>query len=198
MPYSRHEKSGLASVPIDPERVVKFSKKMAEPEKAKVKYPFLDRKDATRREGKDLLEKALRFDKKEEDVDTKDKEFEAPSEAISEEFFPPCIKDLSKIKDGRKRSLFILTNFLASCGWNMDEIERYLKEWNKKLEEPLREVMIVGQVRYQKQRKKRILPPNCANKMYYMDMQICNPDPLCKRIKNPVNYCFIRSKNKKK
>ena len=114
---------------------------------------------------------------------------EIPENAIPEEFFPPCIKCIFQgLKDGKKRSMFILTNFMSSCGWDFDDIEKRLKEWNKKNAEPIRDVIINGQVRYRKQSKKRVMPPNCANKMYYHDFGICKPDNLCGRIKNPVQY----------
>jgi hypothetical protein len=35
-------------------------------------------------------------------------------------------------------------------------------------------------------KKKPILPPNC--KEFYQSIEICNPDELCSKIKNPVNY----------
>jgi len=46
-------------------------------------------------------------------------------------------------------------NFLTSAGWQYDTIENLLGEWNKKNREPLREVYIVGQLRYHKQNKKK-------------------------------------------
>ena len=113
----------------------------------------------------------------------------ALEDAVPEDLFPPCIKSgLAGLKDGKKRFLFALINFFVSSGWGYDEIEARLKEWNKKNPEPLREVNLLGQVRYHKQQKKKILPPNCDNKAYYKDIGICNPDNLCPRIKNPVSY----------
>ena len=90
--------------------------------------------------------------------------------------------------DGKKRFMFMLVNFLNSVGWSHDQIEKEMHEWNKRNKEQLRETLIVGQLRYNKQVKKKILPPNCANGMYYKDMHICFPDGLCEKIKNPVNY----------
>jgi len=117
------------------------------------------------------------------------KQVDIPETAIPEQFFPPCITNILKgLEDGKKRSLFILTNFLTSVGWNHDDIEKLLRKWNKKNNEPLREVSIIGQIRYHKQQKKRILPPNCQNAMYYKDFSVCKPDQLCNKIKNPVQY----------
>ena len=96
------------------------------------------------------------------------------------------------MKDGRKRFSFILINFLTSVGWDYDKIEKLLVEWNKKNYEQLREVNLLGQLKYHKRNKKKILPPNCDNAAYYKDIGICNPDNLCNRIKNPVNYSRIK------
>ena len=91
---------------------------------------------------------------------------------------------------------------MTQVGWKYEEIEERLKEWNKQNKEPLKEVYMLGQIRYHKTQKKNVLPPNCDNKMYYEDLQICKPDELCKKIKNPVNYTrrrtFYLNKNKKK
>ncbi len=192
MEYSFNEKAGLVSVPINPDKVLEFDKEQAKPENVKIsKYKFLDRSNAKRTEGRNLIVQAFDFNpKEEEEITTKtDKKFEIPENAIPEDFFPPCIKTgLKGLEDGRKRFLFILNNFLSNLGWNHDDIERLVKEWNKKNAEQLRETTIVGQLRYRKQQKKKILPPNCQNQMYYKDMGICKPDNLCERIKNPVNY----------
>src|SRR3989338_10281382 len=99
--------------------------------------------------------------------------YEDVKEAVPEQFFPPCINLILKgVTDGRKRSMFILVNFLSSLGWGYEQIEQKLEEWNKKNPEPLREVLIKGQTRYHKQQKKKVLPPNCANSMYYKDFRV--------------------------
>ena len=89
--------------------------------------------------------------------------------------------------------MFILINFLISLGWGYKEIEDYLREWNKKNTEALRENYLVGQLRYHKTQKKKILPPNCNNDMYYLDVGVCRPDNLCSKIKNPVSYSIRKS-----
>ncbi|MBW2982313.1 hypothetical protein KY343_05520 [Candidatus Woesearchaeota archaeon] len=210
MPYSLHEKSGLASMPIDIEKIMEFKKEKAIPENLIInpKLKFLDRENIKQNQAKELFDRAvaervnresrLEFQKKEI------KEVDIPTEAVPEQFFPPCIHNILKgIQDGKKRSLFVLTNFLISVGWSYDKIEELLKKWNKKNDEPLREVLLVGQIRYHKQQKKKILPPNCQNKMYYKDFGVCKPDALCERIKNPVNYSrrktyYLNKENKKK
>jgi len=205
MPYSLHEKTGLCSLPIDPNRVLEFEKEMAKPENARADFKFLDKKDVKKENAKRLFDDAFywyyenvkRNEGLKEGMANQKTAYEITS-ALGEALFPPCIKALDKIKDGRKRSLFMLINFLVSCGWDYDKIEKYAREWNKKLEEPLREVMIVGQIRYHKGRKEKILPPNCSNKMYYKDIGICHPDNLCSKIKNPVNYAVRKGRNLKK
>jgi hypothetical protein len=210
MPYSLHEKSGLASIPVDPDKILEFEKEMAKPGKVVIdeKFRFLNRENIKNGQAKELFDRAIaervnresrmEFQKKEI------REVDIPTEAIPEQFFPPCIHNILKgLTDGKKRSVFILKNFLGSVGWGYDEIEKLIKEWNKKNDEPLRENIIIGQLRYSKQQKKKILPPNCQNMMYYKDFAVCKPDTLCSRIKNPVNYSrrkthYLNKEDKKK
>ncbi len=205
MAYSLHEKSGLVSIPVDPEKILDFEKSAAKPETLRVsKFKFLNRKNVKKGEAGKLIMQA--FDHKpqiEEESELEKKEYEPLGFALQEEFFPPCIKKgLNGLKDGRKRFSFILINFLTSVGWDYDKIEKLLVEWNKKNYDPLREVSLLGQLRYHKQNKKKILPPNCDNAAYYKDIGICELDNLCKRIKNPVNYSRLKvrsiNKNNKK
>jgi hypothetical protein len=204
MPYSLHEKSGLASVLIDPGKVMDFEKWMADPEKLSVSgFRFLDSSACSRDEAKRLIIEAFDYraeeeggeDYKEAAREFKKREFEIPETALPEEFFPPCIKEISKgIPDGKKRAVFILINFLSSVGWGEEEIENYLIEWNRKNNEALREVYWKGQLRYHAANNKKILPPNCENKGYYADMGVCKRDGLCRKIKNPVNYAKLRAR----
>ncbi len=197
MPYCFNEKTGLVSVPINPNKVMEFRKEIAIPKNVRVsKYRFLDKSKVEKNEAKKLLVQAFDFNLRYEEIKIeKNKQYEIPEEAIPEQFFPPCINLILKgLGDGRKRSLFILTNFLTSVGWSYDQIEKLLEEWNKKNTEPLREVLIKGQLRYHKQKAKKILPPNCANSMYYKDFRVCVPDNLCQKVKNPVNYSRIKTK----
>ena len=202
MPYSLHEKSGLVSIPLNPEKVMMFKKEFALPDKARISsHKFLDRTNAEREEAKRLFVEALDFHVKEDDkAESKsEKEFEGPASALPEELFPPCIKTiLNGLEDGRKRALFILVNYFTSIGWDYEMIEKKLKEWNNKNREPLKEVYLIGQVRYHKQQRKKILPPNCPKREnnvvlvnqqnYYTDLRVCSPDSFCSRIKNPAQY----------
>lgn len=199
MPYCFNEKSGLISIPIDPNKILEFDKEEAKPENVKIsKYIFLDKTNAEKGEAKSLIVQAFDFGiKKEEQMEkTGNRQFEELTTAIPEQLFPPCIKLILKgVEDGRKRSLFVLVNFLTSAGWDYDKIEELLRKWNKNNREELREVYLIGQVRYHKQQKKKILPPNCINKGYYLDIGVCKPDDLCRTIKNPVNYAKKRARH---
>ena len=191
MPYSLHEKSGLVSTPLNPDRVMLFRKEFALPKNVKVsKYRFLEKENVEPNEARQLLAEALDFNIKVGDIELKEKkEFEAPEKALPEELFAPCIKAISNgLEDGRKRALFVLVNYFTSIGWDYDLIEKKLREWNAKNREPLREVYILGQLRYHKQMQKRILPPNCDNEMYMLGIGVCKPDNFCPKIKNPAQY----------
>ena len=199
MPYSFHEKSQLISVPIDPDHVLDFNKEDAKPENVTVKYPFLERRSkkpeaiklwqdvfdfkssftVEQLEGKEIKKK----------FEGTQKAYSLPEKAIGEENFPPCIKIILKgLEDGRKRSTFILINFLASCGWDYGMIEKRLMEWNEQNHEPLRPQYILGQLRYAKQGKEILPPPNCGNLAYYKGFSVCKPEDLCSQIKNPLQY----------
>ncbi|MFC2135962.1 DNA primase small subunit domain-containing protein [Bacteroidota bacterium] len=202
MPYSFHEKSQLVSIPIKPEDILKFKKEHAKPENIKKLMSFLER-NAEKNEASKLVLQAFDFEISIKEDNTRpevQREYEELSEALPDGFFPPCMKKLMEgLEDGRKRSLFIFTNFLSNIGWNKDEIEEKLHEWNANNREPLREVNIKGHVRYHlTQKKKKVLPPNCPHASkgsnYYSDIGLCHPDNLCKRIKNPINYTIIKSK----
>ncbi|MBI2651976.1 hypothetical protein HYX00_00800, partial [Candidatus Woesearchaeota archaeon] len=201
MPYSLHEKSGLVSTPLNPEKVLLFRKEFAIPKNVRIsKHIFLDKGYIESNETKQLLMEAMDFSIKREVVNLREeKEFEVPEMALPEELFPPCIKSiLNGLEDGRKRALFILINYFTSIGWDYNMIEKRLREWNAKNREPLREVYLLGQLRYHRQMQKKILPPNCPkreNNMvisnqqnYYTDLRICFPDNFCAKIKNPAQY----------
>jgi hypothetical protein len=202
MPYSLNEKSGLISVVIKPEEIIAFDKKDATPERVMPKMTYLDRTQVIPGEAKNLIVQAFDFKTSTETrqeikdiVDKKGKEYLPLTEAVPEQYFPPCIQLISQgLQDGKKRALFILINFLSSCGWSYDKIENYLNEWNKKNPEPLREVLIQGQLRYHKMQKKRALPPNCDNKAYMVDLGVCKPDGFCSKIKNPTNYAIAKQR----
>ncbi|MBW2963678.1 hypothetical protein KY306_02800 [Candidatus Woesearchaeota archaeon] len=198
-PYSLHEKSGLVSIPIDPKKVLQFTKDQAKPGCPVSPFVFLDKK-AQPNEAKSLLVQAFDFKipQQEEETKIKREDMPLPENAIPEACFPPCIHRILKgLEDGKKRSTFILINFLKKCGWGHEEIKSFLLDWNKKNQpDQLRENILLGQLNYAKN-KKPILPPNCDNTDYYKSFNVCHPEPLCKKIKNPVNYALIKSKFKR-
>jgi len=194
MPYCFNEKSGLISCVINPNKVLKFEKFVAKPENVIVsRFKFLDR-NAKKNEARTLMREAFDFCLKKQE-EREEKEFQTIKKAIPLEFFPPCIKNiLLGLRDGRKRAVFVLINFLTTLGWDYKKIKTLLKEWNKKNDEPLRENYILSQLNYHKKKRKRILPPNCSNVLYYKDIGVCKPDNTCKKIKNPVNYAIIKTR----
>jgi hypothetical protein len=199
MPYSLHEKSGLASVPVDPDKILEFTKASAAPDKVIVdkQLAFLKRDEVISGEARELFDKAthLAVNKKEvaDFESSEDGELEIPAEAIPVEFFPPAILNMLKgLKDGKKRAMFVLVNFLSCVGWKHEDIEKLLIEWNKKNEEPLRDTLIVGQIRYHKMMKKKVLPPNYSNNGYYAEIGVLSPEEKDGKFKNPVAYAKHR------
>lgn len=193
--YSLHEKSGLGSVVIDPNEVMNFEKEMAKPHLIQPKYDFLDTTNTVLGEGRNFLFAAMEFkaqeikEEYEEELNSgqQKKGFEDLQDAAPAHLFPPCItRILTGLEDGKKRALFVLYNFLKHVGWSKEEIDKLVKDWNKKNPEGMREAEVMGHLRYHQYRK--ILPPNCSNHTYYRDLHLCNPDNLCGKIKNPVNY----------
>jgi DNA primase large subunit len=201
--YSLNEKTGLVSVPLLLEEVEEFDLKSAKMKNVNVENDvskgriFLSSKESS--EGlKSLFTQAIDYVKKQKiDVERKEeKDYQPLPDAAPEETFPPCILHiLSGIKDGRKRATFILVNFFRSAGWSYDMIEDRLKKWNDNLEEPLHEQELFASFRYNKTKGKQVLPPNCDNAGYYLDFGVCNPDGLCKKIKNPISYVKVKVKS---
>ena len=203
MPYSLHEKTGLVSMPFDIKHILKFEKEEADVTRFKP-YKFLDRTETKQSEAEMLFQKAFdsqteqkkrESEKIKKDFDKAKKEstyqnVEANQVAIPEEFFPPCIKKISRgLEDGKKRALFILINFLSSVNWEYNKLEEYIIKWNERNKpDQLRETYVRGQLRYYKSQKEKLPPPNCDNKGYMVDTGFCNPDGLCPRIKNPAQY----------
>jgi hypothetical protein len=204
LPYSMHEKSYLVSLPLKPEKLEKFEKENAQPEKVKVEEKFLQQKtsiadaEALVVEALDWATKHVR-ELKEELPRIKSQVKFRP---IPEEYFPPCIKRiLQGMSDGKKRSVFILINFLRSVGWDSQQIENKLIEWNQKNFPQLRTAYIRSQLRWHfRQQQKSMLPPNCDNENFYKSLGLYD---LCAElhtqgIKNPVSWPLRQLKAKKK
>jgi len=198
MPYSLHEKSGLVSLPLDPEKVLFFEREMANPERVVIPpFRFLDREKTTAQDAAMLFENASQWHTRtvkenegpaEKQNGKTQRDFEL-TEALPPELFPPCIQlILNGMGDGKKRAVFILINFLRSVGYDYAQIEAMIGEWNKKNKEPLREVVWRGQLNYHKQQAKQALPPNCRNLAYMVAIGVCRPDSFCPAIKNPAQY----------
>lgn len=187
MPYSFNEKAGLISLPIPAESIFAFKKEDAEPEKISPRERFLDR-NVPQQEARRLLQEAYDYKTPQQERYVIEKRtFNEPQTAVPEQFFPPCIqKMLRGLEDGKKRSLFMLTNFFRSVNWPDEKIEEIIQAWNAHNHEQLRETIIVGHLRYMKQRKEKIMPPNC--KSQYEEIGVCCPDSFCSKIKNPAQY----------
>jgi len=199
MPYSLNAKTGLVSLPIDPEYLDDFKKEQADPKLVKTEVKFL--KNFDENEAELLILKAIDWHAKREKLGKKISKKVVLKKRVEKENFPPCIKKiLNGLADGRKRSVFILINFLRSLKWEWDDIENLMKEWNSKNTPPLRETYLTSQIRWHKRQNKTVLPANCLTDGWYKDFGVCEPDNICKggtneiKIKNPVNYPFKKMK----
>lgn len=190
MPFSLNEKTWLASVPLSLDSLDKFKPANASPDKITVKEKFF--RQVEREEATNMLLEAMDWNarKKQEETKPSKKKIRIRRKA-PENRFPPCIKKiLLGLPDGRKRSIFVLANFLHHVGWGWDEIEQKIMDWNKKNKPPLPTNYVRSQIRWFTRRSSKLLPPNCDNATYYQDFGVCQPDPKCKRVKNPVVYPF--------
>jgi len=196
-PFSFNEKTWLVAVPIERKDIVTFRLEDAKPENAaKSTVQFI--KQPKGHEAETLLLEALDWNavhgEHERRTEAPKKEFKYEKK-IPEEYFPPCMKlILAGLKDGKKRSIFTLINFLRICNWTWEEIEARLKEWNEKNTPKLPWTAIIGQVRWSQHQNRKINPANCANSQFYTSFGVCQPDRICMKggdkiaIKNPVVY----------
>ncbi len=199
-PYSLNEKSGLVSLPIKIEDIQKFKKESAAPDRVSVNTKFLEKFEEC--EAKELITEAFDWESRNKiknQLPGRELVVKGEYQNISAKIksgFPPCINlGLCGLDDGKKRFLFILLNFLKSLNWEYEETERFINEWNQKNKQPLKEGYIKSQLSWHKKQKK-MLPPNCNNENYYINIGICCPDNLCKLIKNPVNYAARKARKK--
>ncbi len=198
MPYSFHEKSGLVSVPLDPEQVMAFTKSLARPDNLVISPFIFLKREVSGESARQLLVQALDYEVKmsagpESARNQRRYEELVIHSPITEEFFPPCMQAMLRgMEDGKKRAVFCLMNFLGKIGWSKNDIEEFLNTWNKeKNRVPLREVYIKSQLHHFKPGER--LPPNCDNEAYYKAMGIaCVPGEPCQRFKNPVNYTLSK------
>ncbi len=206
MPYSLNKKSFFVSLPLKPSQVRDFEKKQAVAARIKPDTGFLCRGEPG--EAELLFGEAVDWEsKRKRPRKSTSRIHKGPDKAVDKELFPPCIKSMLEgdLRDGRKRSIFVLVNFLSSMGWKHDKIEETLLEWNQKNVPPLREGYITGQVRYHEGRmrsgQEKKPPPSCSREGYYESIGVCAPDTICggssKNIKNPVNYPFRKMEKEK-
>jgi len=193
-PYSLHEKTSLASAVITEEELKNFNPKIASPLRIQIRNFYPETKE---NEARELLISALDWSKiKEKNKPDTEKKFQEIKIDKSKIVYPPCIELIMKgMNDGKKRAVFILINYFRSLGLEFDEIEKKLEDWNKLNKPVLKQGYIQSQLTWFKSQKK-MLPPNC-DKDYYKGIGICQPDSLCQKIKNPVNYSVVKLRRKK-
>lgn len=198
-PYSLHEKSWLASVPVD--NINNFVPEMAEP--SLIDDP-IDLDFSSFKENKNveklviaslLFKESERWEKISKIVSAVNIKVRIrESKPRKKRELAPCIKNILKgLKDGRKRAVFILINYFRRLGYDWEEIRRILYEWNQKNEEPLKEKYIDYQLEWHKRKEEegiKYLPPNCNRLEYYQDMGVCEKDknPKCEGMRNPLSY----------
>ncbi|MEK6812767.1 MAG: DNA primase small subunit domain-containing protein, partial [Nanoarchaeota archaeon] len=198
--YSVNEKSGRISIPV--KNPMQFNLRSALIPNVETSLGFLDTYEEG--EAKNFLDNVFmcaytkqqkKEIKEQAGVLKSFKMFEVPKIAIKDENkFPPCIKLLllGAKEDGRKRAVFILINFFLQLGWNLDDVEKTLMEWNKKNYEPLREGYIRSQINWFKKQESQARTPSCSNEAYMVGIGICKPDGFCKFIKTPAHYALKR------
>jgi DNA primase catalytic subunit len=195
-PYSLHEKTALASVVLDPEKIESFELKDADPMKVDIKSFSPNSKEG---EAKELLTQALDWYKqiKPEKEEARKLEFKPIKiEKFSEDYLPPSVQKILKgVSDGKKRALFILLNLFRSIGMEKEELEKRIEEWNKKNKPPLRESYVKSQLLWSYRNK--VVPPPNFDKDYYKGIGIIPTDEEIK-LKNPVNYVLRKVSNESK
>ena len=136
-------------------------------------------------------------EREEENERPKRKEIIIYTKKIPKDNFPPCIERImEKIDDGRKRSTFTLISFLRCCNWPMKEVEEFLMKWGRKV--GLQDNYVKSQLMWHKKQSRKIIPPNCDNNLFYKDIGICKPLPLCHKIKNPLNFAILKTSGGRK
>ena len=65
--------------------------------------------------------------------------------------------------------------------------------YNTYLKPAIKEGYIKSQIDWAKRQKAKI-PPNCKNEAYYKGLGFCEPDFICKKIKNPLGYIIKKKK----
>ncbi|MBU5575227.1 MAG: hypothetical protein QXF15_01495 [Candidatus Aenigmatarchaeota archaeon] len=190
MPYSFNEKTWKISIPIKISDIKNFNIEWADFKKPKIYADFLiNKKD----EANDLIDAAFKWAAetgffKPQKIEEKKKNIKIGFK-IPEKYFPPCIKNILKgLSDGKKRSIFTIITFLQNVGWNIQDIEKILLEWNSKNTQKLSERYITTQIKWHARQSRVLMPANCDSDLYYKSIGICQKNENCK--KNPVNYAI--------
>ncbi|HDL02315.1 MAG TPA: hypothetical protein ENH20_00600, partial [Candidatus Pacearchaeota archaeon] len=191
-PYSLHEKTAYASIPLDKSQIEDFKPSDADPLKITKIKNFMP--DSIEGEATQLLAEALRQAEKEKPKEA-EKKYEGKGVdlkglTITDDMFPPIIKQLLKgiPKDGRKRALSLLLAFFTSLEFPQDYIEEKINEWNNKNYAPLKQGYIKSQISWSLKNKR--LPPN-YDKPIYKEFGITAPP--APGIKNPINYTIKKA-----
>ncbi len=203
LPFSLHESTLLVSLPINPEKIDRFTKEDATIDKAKIEEKFLIPKIEGDGEGLvvEALDWASKF--KVEEMVATPRKFNIQVKEVPEGFFPPCIKNIldTGLMEGRKRAVFILITFLRNMGWNDEKIEKRIFEWNEKNVPPLRANYLRSQLRWHFRQERNLLPPNCENDVFYRQLglyDICCKEIDHSNVKNPVNVPLRRLREGRK
>ena len=197
MQYSLNEKRWLVSVPVEKNKIDSFSTDAAEPWSIDTKKDFFAL-NPIKNEAASLFMRA--YDKYEPEETKKEerKEYHITNVPLNADLLPPCIKIInSGLSDGKKRSVFILTNFYRNIGKTKEEVISLLMGWNKNNKPPLKENLIKQQVEYAYSAKP-YPPPNCEATGYYKYFNVCFPNETCKLIKNPLSYYLRMASSSKK
>jgi hypothetical protein len=191
-PYSLHEKTALASIPITKDQIENFTLSDADPLKIVEIKSFMP--DSEEGEAKELLQQALEWGRENAPKQTTKKyegqALDMKGLTITEDMFPPVIKFILKgIKtDGRKRALSLLLAFFTSLELPTEFIEEKIETWNNKNYQPLKQGYIKSQIAWSLKNKR--LPPN-YDKPLYKEFGIRNPpEP---GMKNPINYTIKKA-----
>ncbi len=191
-PYSLHEKTAYASIPLDKSQIENFKPSDADPLKITKIKNFMP--DSVHGEATLLLTKALAQAEKEKpkQVEKKydGKGIDLKGLTITDNMFPPIIRKLLKgiPADGRKRALSLLLSFFTSLEFPEDYIEEKINEWNTKNYAPLKRGYIKSQIAWAIKNKR--LPPNYDKPIYKEFGIIAPPTP---GIKNPINYTIRKA-----
>ena len=196
-PYSLHEKTGFASIPLTLEEALAFRPSDADPLKIKDIRNFMP--SSVEGEAGELLRRAIDYHERNKPKEIETKKYEGGAIDvgglnITEDMFPPVIKKIlgGMESDGRKRALGLLLSFFTSLEFPKEYIEDKIGEWNAKNYEPIKEGYVRAQIEWALKNKR--LPPN-YDKPIYREFGIAGPpEP---GIKNPINWTIKKAMRKK-